>query len=99
MKNVTINSIEYEIIEDYKNGYDKEAIEEKLTDYFEPFDYIVGDWAYGKLRLKGFCDKTNSIYRKMNDIQNKDTYLKNECAYECKYFVLKKNQSSKKSIR
>ncbi len=92
MKNVTINSIEYEIIEDYKNGYDKEAIEEKLTDYFEPFDYIVGDWAYGKLRLKGFCDKTNSIYRKMNDIQNKDTYLKNECAYECKYFVLKKTR-------
>lgn len=90
MKTVTLNGIEYEIIEDYKNGYDKEAIEEKLTEYFEPFDYIVGDWAYGKLRLKGFCEKTSSIYRDLNDIQNKEDYLKNECAYECKYFVLKK---------
>lgn len=90
MKTVTLNGIEYEIIEDYKNGYDKEAIEEKLTEYFEPFDYIVGDWAYGKLRLKGFCEKTSSIYRELNDIQNKEDYLKNECAYECKYFVLKK---------
>lgn len=90
MKSVTLNNIEYEILEDYKNGYDKEAVEEKLTEYFEPFDYILGDWAYGKLRLKGFCEKTNAIYRELNDIQNKDTYLKNECAYECKYFVLKK---------
>ncbi len=90
MKSVTLNNIQYEILEDYKNGYDKEAIEEKLTEYFEPFDYILGDWAYGKLRLKGFCEKTNAIYRELNDIQNKDTYLKNECAYECKYFVLKK---------
>lgn len=90
MKTVTLNQIEYEMIEDYKNSYEKEAIEEKLTDYFEPFDYIVGDWAYGKLRLKGFCDKTNPIYRKINDIENKEQYLKNECAYECKYFVIKK---------
>lgn len=90
MKTVTLNNIEYEILEDYKNGYDKEAIEEKLTEYFEPFDYIVGDWAYGKLRLKGFCEKTSSIYRELNDIQNRDDYLKNECAYECKYFVLRK---------
>ncbi len=90
MKVVTINNIEYEMIEDYKNGFDQEATQEKLTEYFTPFDYIVGDWAYGKLRLKGFCEKTNSIYRELNDIQNKENYIKNECAYECKYFVLKK---------
>ena len=91
MKKVKIHETEYEIVEDYKNGLDLDAIEEKLTDYFEPFDYIVGDWAYGKLRLKGFCDKNNPIYRPLNDIQNKDSYIKNECAYQCKYFVLKKS--------
>lgn len=90
MKTVTLNETLYEIIEDYKNGYDKEALEEKLTEYFDPFDYIVGDWAYGKLRLKGFCDKKNKMCRALNDIQNKDNYIKNECAYECKYFVLKR---------
>lgn len=92
-KTITIHEIEYEILEDYKNGYDKEAIEEKLTEYFYPFDYIVGDWAYGKLRLKGFCEKENPIYRELNDISNKDSYIKDECAYECKYFVLKKKST------
>ena len=90
MKKITIHEKEYEIIEDYKNGFDLSTIEEKLTDYFDPFDYIVGDWAYGKLRLKGFCDKTNHIYRELNDINNKDAYIQNECAYQCRYFVLKK---------
>lgn len=92
-KVVTIGKIEYTIVEDYKNAYEKEAVEEKLTDYFHPFDYVVGDWAYGKLRLKGFCEKGNPIYRELNDIKNKETYLKNECAYECKYFVLKKKST------
>ena len=90
MKKITINEIEYEIVEDYKNGFDQEAIQEKLTEYFEPYDYIIGDWAYGKLRLKGFCEKTNSLYKPLNDIDTKDTYIQNECAYECRYFILKK---------
>lgn len=90
MKKILLNKIEYELIEDYKNGYDQKLIEEKITDYFEPYDYIVGDFAYGKLRLKGFCDKGNPIYRLMNAIGTKESYIQNECAYECKYFVLKK---------
>ena len=90
MKKIIINEIEYEIVEDYKNGLDKEVIEEKLTEYFEPYDYIIGDWAYGKLRLKGFCEKSNSLYRPINDIACKDTYIQQECAYECRYFVLRK---------
>lgn len=87
---VMVNGIEYELIEDYKNGYEEDFFLEKVTDYFEPYDYIVGDWAYGKLRLKGFCESDNPNYREFNDIQNKDLYIKNECAYECRYFVLKK---------
>lgn len=95
MSKVMINEIEYELIEDYKNGYEETAIIEKMTDYFTPYDYIVGDWAYGKLRLKGFCNASNSLYRELNAIENKDAYIQNECAHECKYFVLKKLSESK----
>ena len=70
MKKIEFNNIEYELIEDYKNGFEKESVEEKMTEYFEPFDYILGDWSYGKLRLKGFCDKANKIHREINDIKN-----------------------------
>jgi len=59
-------------------------------DYFDNYDYIVGDWSYGKLRLKGFCDKKNKIFKEINDINNLDLYLKNLCSYDCKYFVIKK---------
>ena len=89
MKKITLNDCEYELIEDH-NGYDREMVEQKYTDYFKPYNYIIGDWSYGKLRLKGFCDKGNKIYKKENDIARKETYIKENCAYGCKYFVLKK---------
>lgn len=85
-----INDIDYEIIKDYKNGFDKEEVSNKLTDYFFDYDYIFGDWAYNKLRLKGFCDKNNPLYKSINDIDNLDIYIKEHCAYDCKYFLLKK---------
>lgn len=90
MKIVKANEIDYEVITDYRDGYDEEMFLEKCTDYFNEFDYIVGDWAYNKLRLKGFYDKKNSKCGKYNNIDELDSYLKNNCAYGCKYFVVKK---------
>lgn len=89
-KIVNIENMKYEIIRDYKNGYDKEEFISKCTDYFYEFDYIVGDWAYDKLRLKGFYDDDNKNAKDFNKISNLDNYLKSNCAYECKYFVAKK---------
>lgn len=90
MKRVHINEKEYELIEDYNNGFDLAEVEGKMTEYFEPYDYVFGDWSYGKLRLKGFCDKNNPIFKPINDINNKEKHLKDNCAYGCKYFLIKK---------
>lgn len=90
MKTYTIGSFQYELIQNYKDGFLLEEVIKKNTDYFEPYDYIVGDWAYGKLRLKGFCDPNNSLYNKGNDIKQVNQYIKDFCAYECRYFILKK---------
>ncbi|HHW69478.1 MAG TPA: YutD family protein [Tenericutes bacterium] len=91
MKKIIINEKNYELIRNYKEGFDLEEVKSKMTDYFDTYDYIFGDWAYGKLRLKGFCDKSNKQYRKINAIESLDDYIKNNCAYDCKYFLLKKN--------
>ena len=88
MKNIVIDNREYKLIEDYKSGFDLDAITSRLTDYFHHFDYIVGDWSYGKLRLKGFCKKENKNYRELNDFNKKEQYINDSCAYDCKYFVL-----------
>lgn len=87
---VEIDNNKYEIINNYKDGYDKEEFIKRYTDYFTDFDYIVGDWAYGKLRLKGFYDDNNKKSSKINKISNLDKYINDNCAYECKYFVAKR---------
>lgn len=90
MKKIVINEIEYNLIEDYKEAFSKEDVEAKMTDYFNDYDYVIGDWAYGKLRLKGFCKKENKKCNELNDYSKKEDYIKNNCAYGCKYFVLEK---------
>lgn len=89
MKIVKIEDREYEIITNYKNGYDEEAFINRYTDYFDDFDYVVGDWAYGKLRLKGFYDKNNEKCKEINNYDNLESYLKENCAFDCAYFVAK----------
>lgn len=88
--NKTINEKKYKLITNYKDAFDNKEIEEKMTDYFDEYDYIVGDYSYGKLRLKGFCKKENKKLNVINDFENLDKYLKTQCAYECRYFVLER---------
>ena len=92
MKKVKLNNIEYEVIKDYKDSFNSEELLEKFTDYFEPYDYVLGDYAYSKLRLKGFYDSDNKNATKINDINFLDEYIKNYCAYDCGYFLIKKNK-------
>ena len=95
---VEVEGREYELIKNYKDGFDKEEFESKYTDYFYDYDYIVGDIAYGKLRLKGFYDEKNKKVNKINNYKNVNTYLKNNCAVDCRHFILKKNSDNKKTI-
>lgn len=87
---VTINNTEYEIERNVKEAFILEEVQEKLTDYFDDFDYILGDYAYGKLRLKGFNTKENKNFKVYNDITKVDEYLEKNCAYGCHYFLLRK---------
>lgn len=95
---IEVEGREYELIKNYKDGFDREEFESKYTDYFYDYDYIVGDIAYGKLRLKGFYDEKNKKVNKINNYKNVDTYLKNNCAVDCRHFILKKKQDNKKTI-
>lgn len=90
MKKVVVNDKEYEVIVNYKEAFNEEEFLNKCTDYFYDYDYIVGDIAYSKLRLKGFYDEKNKKANKINNYKNLDNYLKRNCAVDCKYFVVKK---------
>ena len=90
IKVIKLEDIEYELIKNYKDGYDEELLKNKYTDYFEPYDYIFGDFSYDQLRLKGFYEHNNPSVNKNNDIEILDNYIINYCAYDCRYFLLKK---------
>lgn len=90
-KTVISNNIEYELIKNYRDAFNEEEFLSKCTDYFSDYDYIVGDIAYGKLRLKGFYAKDNKMVKKINNYDNVDEYLKNNCATDCRHFILKRS--------
>ncbi len=85
---IEIKGRKYGILKNYKDALNIEELEEKLTDYFDDFDYIVGDIAYNKLRLKGFNSKTNKNFKPFNDVDKVEDYIKNNCAYGCRWFMI-----------
>ncbi len=87
---IEVENNKYKLIKDYREGFNKDLFLEKYTSYFQDYDYILGDIAYSKLRLKGFCKKENKNYNKINDYSNVQKYIKENCAYDCRYFILEK---------
>lgn len=90
MKKVEVENNKYELINNYKDAFELEEFTNRYTDFFSDYDYIVGDIAYGKLRLKGFYDSNNKKAKDINNYKNLDKYLTNNCAVDCRYYVLKK---------
>ena len=90
MKNIILNEKEYEVVSNDKDCLNVEELKEKYTDYFDGFDYVFGDYAYEKLRLKGFYESNNKKASKINDIKYLDDYKKNYCSYGARTFLIKK---------
>ena len=90
MKTIEFNNIKYEIVRNDGDCFDYDTVSEKVTGYFDDYDYIFGDYAYEKVRLKGYYDSKNKKCKKINDIKYLDDYIKNYCSYGCKVFLLKK---------
>ena len=88
--NIESNGFKYELVKNYREGFDKDAFLERVTEYFDEYDYIFGDYAYGKVRLKGYYESKNKKANKINDIKTLDEYIKNYCCYGSKKFLLKK---------
>ena len=61
-KTVIINKKEYELVRNDGDCFDEDVVLERITDYFYDYDYIFGDYAYEKVRLKGYYDSNNKIH-------------------------------------
>lgn len=87
---VTVDGVEYELIENFREAYNEEQFLAKYCDVLEKYDYIAGDIIEGYVRLKGFYDDANPKANEWNHIGFLETYLLEQCQFGCAHFVLKK---------
>lgn len=80
----------YEIVSDHKNGWKPEAFRDRYSEVLERYDYIVGDWGYNQLRLRGFYKDNNSKATKDTAISTLQDYLNEYCNFGCAYFIIEK---------
>lgn len=80
----------YELVSEHKKGWNEEAFRERFCDILKKYDYIVGDWGYGQLRLKGFFSDQNPRAKRGSRISQLEEYVHEYCNFGCAYFVLKK---------
>ncbi|SFC28720.1 YutD family protein [Peribacillus sp. B-H-3] len=87
---ISINNLTYEIVEERSEGYNEEAFKARYSEILTKYDYIVGDWGYGQLRLRGFFDDQNQKATFDTKISTLTEYLYEYCNFGCPYFVAKK---------
>jgi len=80
----------YQIIENFKSGFDKKAFAERYSDILSKYDFIVGDWGYDQLRLKGFYDDQNPRATFDTKASVIEDYLLEYCNFGCAYFIVKR---------
>ncbi|MDF2720402.1 MAG: hypothetical protein K0Q59_77 [Paenibacillus sp.] len=80
----------YELVQEHKNGYNFEAFRDRFSEVLERYDFIVGDWGYSQLRLKGFFKENNKNSNKDSCISGLHDYLNEYCNFGCAYFILRK---------
>jgi uncharacterized protein YutD len=86
----SIQNVNYEVNEEFRDGFNEEALRERYSEILGKYDYIVGDWGYGQLRLRGFFDDQNQKATYDTKISTLKEYLYEYCNFGCAYFVLKK---------
>ena len=79
----------FELIEEYRECFDEEIFSARYSDILDKYDYVVGDYGYDQLRLKGFYKDSNKkaeISKRFSSIQD---YILEYCNFGCPYFVVR----------
>ena len=90
---VKIGGKTFHLVYNYREGFDAEKLEQRFSDIFDKYDYIVGDWGFEQLRLKGFFSASRKKMQSENKIDRLEDYINEYCNYGCAYFVLRRVRS------
>ncbi|HET7627568.1 MAG TPA: YutD-like domain-containing protein [Bacillales bacterium] len=87
---IEVHGRTFEIVENVKDAWDEEAFQSRYSEILNKYDYIVGDWGYNQLRLRGFFEDDNRKSTYHTKISTVKEYLYEYCNFGCAYFILKK---------
>jgi len=73
----------FELVKNYREAFVLDDFNQRYTDYFEKYKFIVGDYSAGLLRLKGFEDSNHELI---------PDYIVESCAPNCAYYIVKNIQ-------
>jgi len=90
---IELNGQNYKLIENVKDGFQEDALNERYSEILQKYDFIVGDWGFDQLRLKGFFHDKNVKASFDSKISMLDDYIYEYCNFGCAYFVLEKVKS------
>lgn len=94
---VKVGGKTFHLVYNYREGFDAEKLEQRFSDIFDKYDYIVGDWGFEQLRLKGFFSVSRKKMQSENKIDRLEDYINEYCNYGCSYFVLRRVRSQDES--
>lgn len=87
---IKVNQQYFELIEEYRECFDEELFASRYSDILDKYDFIVGDFGYDQLRLKGFYKDSNKkaeISKRFSTIQD---YILEYCNFGCPYFIVRR---------
>jgi len=91
-----INGRAYELIHENKDGWNPEAFRERYSEVLERYDYVIGDWGYNQLRLKGFFRDNHPKATRDSAFSSMLDYINEYCNFGCAYFVLQRHPGVKR---
>lgn len=84
----TLNGHEYQLLVNYRDGFNGDEFAKRFSNILSKYDYIVGDWGYDQLRLRGFFDPESPLFRPERGKERIEDYLYEDCNFGCPYFVV-----------
>lgn len=97
--NLLIGERQYRLVKNYREGFEAERLGERFSEVLTRYDYIVGDWGYDQLRLKGFFREDDRKSLPEQRIDTLEDYLYEYCNFGCAYFVLERTGGKRQQTR
>ncbi len=80
----------FHLVMNFREAFNAEKLEQRFSEVLDKYDYIVGDFGFEQLRLKGFFSSSRKKMGADSKIDHLEDYINEYCNYGAPYFVLRR---------